>query len=136
MHSVRSTANYLYSQVSSPSAVGTIGRQKQGFRAASIDSQQYSDRHNRLHASGKSLNSEKKGPKRASSHLRNMHTKDSLIASGALKYAQSKQLADDGHYSIFTTRNPSRFVVVNDQPFLGKTLNELFTDIEDVKHLQ
>lgn len=136
LNSVKSTANYINSQISSPSAAGTIGRQRHVTRAASSDTQQISEKHRIMNASGKFMNSEKKGGKRASSHLRNFNQKDTLIASGALKYAQSKQLAEDGFYSIFTTRNPSRFVVVNDQPFIGKTLNELFSEIEDIKQLQ
>ena len=88
MHnSVRSTANYLYSQISSPSAVGTTGRQKQGFRAASSDSQHNSDKHRLFHATGRSMHSDKKGVKRASSQMRNMSTKDNMMTSGAFKYA-------------------------------------------------
>lgn len=79
--------------------------------------------------------SDKKAPKRAGSQMRNMKNRDSLIASGVFKNTQSKQLNEEGHYSIFTTRNPSRFVLACDQPYSGKLLNETFTDIEDIKQL-
>ena len=82
------------------------------------------------------MHSDKKGVKRASSQMRNMSTKDNMMTSGVFKYAQTKNLIEEGHYSIFTTRNPSRFVIVNDQAFIGKTLNELFNDIDDIKQLQ
>lgn len=68
--------------------------------------------------------------------MRNMQSKDSLIASGAFKYTQSKLLNEEGYYSIFTTRNQSRFVLACDQSFQGKVLNETFNDIEDIKQLQ
>lgn len=69
--------------------------------------------------------------------MRHMKLKgESLIQTGVFKNTQSKDLNEEGNYSIFTTRNQSRFVLACDQPFSGRLLNEVFADIEDVKQLQ
>lgn len=69
--------------------------------------------------------------------MRNFKSKESLIQSGGVfKHTASKQLNDEGHYSIFTTRNPSRFVLACDHPYSGRILNETLQDIEDVQQLQ
>lgn len=68
--------------------------------------------------------------------MRNLKLKsDSLMQTGGFKNTQSKELNEEGNYSIFTTRNQSRFVLACDQPFSGRLLNEVFADIEDVKQL-
>jgi len=66
--------------------------------------------------------------------MRSIKSKENLMASG-IKPTSTKYLQQEGQYSVFTTRNLSRFVLVCDQPFSGKLLNDAFQDIDDVHQL-